>query len=482
MNSLTWKHMKANKKRTIVTILGVIISVAMITAVSTAALTLTTYLQNIQIRRGGAWHVKYVDVTNQQGTKLIDELDEKFSFYTQIKGYSKWNDTSKVVKPYIYVEAYDNNAFDKLPVTLLDGRFPEKAGEIIVSKEISNNKEESYKIGDTISMEYGKRFALVEGEQKELGQGDDFHGDLYPVEERETWKPTGEKETYTIVGIMESDEWFMMPGRRAITFLDDNTIANSDTLTVNVFMRKVSNDLYSNTMSAANNAGVAEGQVAYQDDLLRLHGVSKFEDTFNKMIQVSTIILIIIIMVGSIALIYNSFAISINERSKQFGMLSSIGATKEQKRNAVLFEGAVIGAISIPLGIIAGFVGMRTTFTLLGPIFENVMGINVAIKVIVSLESIIAAIIFSVITIFISAYLPARKAAKIAPIEAIRQSRVITVHAKQVKTSRLTQKLLRVEGNIAVKNLIVLYHLYQMMNITELLERGIQIQMRSMLY
>lgn len=453
MNSLTWKHMKANKKRTIVTILGVIISVAMITAVSTAALTFTTYLQNIQIKRGGAWHVKYADITNQQGNKLLDELDEKFSFYTQIKGYSKWNDTSKVEKPYIYVEAYDNTAFDKLPVTLLDGRLPEKAGEIIVSKEISNNKEESYKIGDSISMEYGKRFALVEGEQKELGQGDEFHGDTYPVEEQETWKPTGEKETYTIVGIIEANEWFIVPGRTAITFLDDNTVANSDSLTVNVFMNKVSNDLYNQSVSAAKGAGVDEENIAFQDDLLRLYGVSKFEDSYNKMIQICTVILIVIIMTGSIALIYNSFAISINERSKQFGMLSSIGATKEQKRNAVLFEGAVIGAISIPLGILAGFVGMWTTFTILGPIFENVMGINVGIKVVLSMESIIAAIIFSIITIFISAYLPARKAAKIAPIEAIRQSRDITVHAKHVKTSRLTQRLFGVEGDLAIKNL-----------------------------
>lgn len=445
--------MKANKKRTIVTILGVIISVAMITAVSTAALTFTTYLQNIQIHQGGAWHVKYNNVTKSQADKLTDKLDDKFSFYTQSKGYSKWNDTNKVQKPYIYVDAYDSKAFDKLPITLLEGRLPEKDGEIIVSKEIANNKNESYQIGDSITMEYGKRFAMAEGEQIELKQDVEFHGDTYPVEEQEVWKSTGEQETYTIVGIMDSDEFFMAPGRRAITFLDTDAAGENDTFTFSVFMNKVSNKIYDQSASAAKDAGVSEEQVVYQDELLRLHGVSKFDDTYNKMIQVCTTILILIIMVGSIALIYNSFAISINERSKQFGMLSSIGATREQKRNAVLFEGAVIGGISIPIGILAGFIGMWVTFRLLSPILENAIGIHIGIKVVVSVESIIAAVIFSVITIFISAYLPARKAARITPIEAIRQSKDITIKAKHVKTSRLTQKLIGIEGDLAIKNL-----------------------------
>lgn len=75
-------------------------------------------------------------------------------------------------------------------------------------------------------------------------------------------------------------------------------------------------------------------------------------------------ILIAIIMFGSIALIGNSFSISVNERKRQYGLLSSIGATRKQLRRNVLYEASVLSAIGIPIGVLAGIGGMSVTFTL----------------------------------------------------------------------------------------------------------------------
>ncbi|WP_167958986.1 ABC transporter permease [Anaerosporobacter faecicola] len=453
MNSLTWKHMKSNKKRTIVTILGVIISVAMITGVSTAALTFTTYIQKIQMKQSGEWHFSYENITKDQAMKAADQVKNKFHYYTQVKGYSKWNDGNNSKKPYIYVEAYDEVALDKMPIKIIDGRLPEKNDEIIISKEICNQKDKALKLGDQISFEYGCRYGLVDGIEQELSQGFEYQDGSEPGSVKEDWKSTGEKQTCTIVGIMESRDQFITPGRTAFAYLDMDSLSNSAQVSEYFFLDKVTNSLYDDCLSSAEKIDIEKEQIAFHDSLLRLYGVSRYEDTYNKMIRTCSFILILIIMVGSVALIYNSFAISINERSKQFGMLASIGATKEQKRNAVLFEGAIVGAISIPLGILAGFVGMGITFQALDPLLKNALGMEVHIKLVVSLTSVIAAIIFSLITIFISAYLPARKAAKITPIEAIRQSKDITIKAKQVKTSRLLQFLLGIEGNLAIKNL-----------------------------
>lgn len=171
------------------------------------------------------------------------------------------------------------------------------------------------------------------------------------------------------------------------------------------------------------------------------------------MIIVLSIIVTAIIMIGSISLIYNAFAISVSERSRHLGMLSSVGATKKQKRNSVFFEGAVIGIISIPVGIIAGLLGMGITFRFINSMIQGVLGITENLKLVVSPVSILIAIFVSIITILISTYIPAKRASNVSAIDAIRQTQDVKIKGKEVKTSKLTRKIFGIEGELGLKNL-----------------------------
>lgn len=164
-------------------------------------------------------------------------------------------------------------------------------------------------------------------------------------------------------------------------------------------------------------------------------------------------IIISIIMIGSVSLIYNAFAISVSERSRNLGMLSSVGATKKQKRNSVFFEGFVIGLISIPIGIISGILGIGITFYFINPLIKNAFMISESLKLVVMPTSIIVSVIVSIITILISTYIPARRASNISAIDAIRQTHDIKITRRQVKTSWLTRKIFGIEGEIGLKTL-----------------------------
>ena len=125
---------------------------------------------------------------------------------------------------------------------------------------------------------------------------------------------------------------------------------------------------------------------------------------------------------------------------KHLGMLASVGATKAQKRSAILFEGVVIGTIAIPLGLLFGTIGMGVTFNLVNPIFQSAANMTIALRLVISAPSIIIAILFSILTIFISAWIPARRAAKVSPMIAIRQNTEVKIPHRAVKTSKSSLK------------------------------------------
>lgn len=167
-------------------------------------------------------------------------------------------------------------------------------------------------------------------------------------------------------------------------------------------------------------------------------------------------ILIAVIMIGSILVIYNSFAISVSERKKQFGMLSSVGATKKQIRKSVIYEGAILGSIGIPIGIISGILGIGITLNivnnLLKPMFIKNMA-DISLHLIVSWQSVVIAAVLIAITIYLSVVIPAKRASKVSPIEAIRGNNEIKIKAKKLKTLKIFRKIFGIEGEMALKNL-----------------------------
>ncbi len=152
-------------------------------------------------------------------------------------------------------------------------------------------------------------------------------------------------------------------------------------------------------------------------------------------------------------MIYNAFAISVSDRSRYLGMLSSVGATRKQKRNSVFFEGVVIGAISIPPGIIAGLAGIGITFYLINPMVKNALLMSENLRLVVLPVTIVLAVLISAITIFVSTWVPAKRASNISAVEAIRQTMDVKLTGREVRTSKFTRMIFGIEGDLALKNI-----------------------------
>lgn len=496
MNKLTLKHIRANWKRTFLTIVGIILSVAMFTAVSTGVTSCLKWMENITLEDTGKWQINYKNVPLDKVSILEKEEDTEILMLAQTKGYGKLEGfqeklkerAKKSAKPYLYLSAYDTSAFTDMPVSLVKGRFPEKENEIVLPQHLLEDMNTPYAIGDTITMDMGKRMLVTEASKEdlsqigieeitvELGQDKEYLGEKkeYKIGDKqektvvvgENFEMSGETKQYTIVGIIAEPglqmEYPKSPGYTVLTYLDRNKLPSGATVDAYVYRGQVTTAVYDESLAMAKRLGIVSNMEATKlkevenievnQSVLYYSGVTP-NDEFNMFLKVLSGILNVIIMVGSISLIYNSFSISISERSKQLGMLSSVGATKKQKRNSVLLEATFLGIIGIPLGVLAGILGLSITFKLINPLFIDMINTPVELAMYFSPKSILIAVLFAIATIFISAYIPARRASKITPMEAIRQSKDVKITSKSVKTSRLTKKIFGLEGEIALKNM-----------------------------
>lgn len=430
LNDLTIKNLKLNKKRTIVTIVGIILSTALMVGIGLLFSSFQDYMIRETISYNGKYEAEYGDVSLDK-LNSIDKKDFSY-FYQKPIGFSKF-DSANEYKPYIYISSVDKEYFNELH--LISGRFAENDSELVISNHINTNGGASYKIGDIITLKYGER--VIEGVNT-LANNEYY--------EEETLNIVGEK-TYTIVGIVERSNFEDYSASGYSTFTLD---MNDKDGTANVFvMFNNKKKIIKQSEDLAKKLGY-NNAISYNSKLLALYGESTYGNIMKSMITM-IVIMLSLVSIGCIVVIYNSFAISVMERKKEFGLLSSIGATKKQLSYTVFFEALIEGIIGIILGICGAYIGIGTVILIINNLIGDILVLK--LNLVTNIVFIIIPVIFMILVIFISALVPSRRAAKVSPIEAIRQNDDIKVNKKKIKTGKLVNKLFGIEGEIALKNI-----------------------------
>ena len=432
------------------TIIGVIISVAMITAVATLFVSFMDLMKRQEMKDNGEWHVLYKDVNKQQLDAIEKDDATKEVVLTRDEGYAPLKGGQNKSKPYLFIKQYNAQGFKQFPIELDKGRLPKAANEVVLSDYIATNAKVQYKIGDSITLNIGEREMKLPGEPVKVFRQNDLlqtdNGKLTESFNKQTTK------TYTVVGFIKRPKWepTWAPGYTAISYIDKGMVRATNKVNAVVVLKKVNGSLYSHAKALAKKENIKS--VNFNNELLRYYGVTSDPGLKRTLFSLTAVIMGVII-IGSVSLIYNAFAISVSERSRHLGMLSSVGATRRQKQNSVFFEGFIIGLISIPLGIIFGLAGIGITFLFINSVIQDALGLDVNWRLTVTPYSILIACVVSIVTIFISTYLPARKASKISAIDAIRQTTDIKLTSKKVKTSKFVRKVFGFEAEVGLKNL-----------------------------
>ncbi|MDO5555674.1 MAG: FtsX-like permease family protein [Clostridia bacterium] len=439
LSKFTIQNLKLNKKRTIVTIIGIMLSTALICGVAGLVSSFQESLINAEKQLDGNYHATFSNVAKENLKYVKDNNSVENYFLTNQIGWAKLESSKNENKPYLFVLEFDKNALNNYGLKLLEGRMPENSNEVVISEHIKTNARVKLNIGDDITLNIGKRKAvdgtIITTETSYINGITD-----------ESIVDTNQK-SYTIVGIIKRPnytiEGFANPGYTIITYMEEVT----DTANISVLYKKPKDYCENNELI---KEVIKTDDVYTHQELLRWQGAIG-ENTMKVLYGIAAVV-IVIIVVSSIFVIRNSFSISVSEKNKQYGMLSSIGATSKQIRKTVLLEGFVIGAIAIPLGIILGIVAivilLQIVNYLLGDMLNDMRFIY-SIPVI----AILISIAISFITIYLSCLIPARRAAKISPIDSIRGNNDIKIKSKRLKTSKFIKKFFGIGGTIASKNL-----------------------------
>lgn len=447
-NKVTLESLKKNRTRTVVTIIGIMLSAAMTCASTTFVSSMQNFVLRCEIYSSGDWHGAVYDAAYKDYEDIRDSGKVSSAAYAQVLGYAKI-DSANERKPYLYVLGGDVafGYFETMPVHLILGTLPKDSTEIILPEHLTSNGKVNYKLGDTVTLNVGNR--TLDG--KRLGQDtpvyaydNEMQVEVMSGERLENTEP----RTYTVVGIYERPafEDYAAPGYTALTAADTKSAEQSP---IHCYFKLHKPAGVYDFMKETGYT--QEYRYAYNTKVLLYSGTAPFDSFLTAFYSLAAIIIALIVF-GSVSLIYNAFSISVSERTRQFGLLSSVGATRKQLRRMVLFEALAVSIVGIPLGILVGIGGIGITLLLIGDKFSSIVRADIPMRICVSWQAVLIAAAIALITVLISAWIPSKRATRVSAVEAIRQSMDIKVSGRPVRTSKLAYKLFGLPGVLAGKH------------------------------
>lgn len=482
MKTLTLKNLKLNRKRTIVTIVGIILATALLSALVTLVSSFQYSMIEYQKQKDGDFHVKFSNVKMSELSEFKNNRNIESTFETMGMGFAKLDGCKNEDKPYAYVMATDEAGFERGCFKLIEGRMAKNEDEIIIPRHLKTNGRIDIKVGDEITLDVGKRYdSNTEGVISE---------NCAYEHEAETLTDT-ETKRYKVVGIMERPgygmEDYSAAGYTFVTYSDElaaidngtKSGASEDDTTLTVYSRYTQKALRNKDAVTADIIGVDEKlfekankssveMSAEESDrflkemenakydiymngyLISYECVFPIDGSFKALFTVAAVVALIIILT-SVYCIKNSFNISITEKIRQYGMLASVGATRRQIKSSVKTEAAMLGVVGIPVGTMSGILASLILVKVVNALSAG--WLNFALSFHTSLPALILAVIMSIATIYFSATGSARRAAKVTPLEAIRNTKEIKIKSAKLKTPAIIGRIWGIGGVISYKNI-----------------------------
>lgn len=482
MKTLTLKNLKLNRKRTIVTIVGIILATALLSALVTLVSSFQYSMIEYQKQKDGDFHVKFSNVKMSELSEFKNNRNIESTFETMGMGFAKLDGCKNEDKPYAYVMATDEAGFERGCFKLIEGRMAKNEDEIVIPRHLKTNGRIDIKVGDEITLDVGKRYdSNTEGVISENSAYEN---------EAETLTDTVTKQ-YKVVGIMERPgygmEDYSAAGYTFVTYSDELAAIDNGTkseaseadTTLTVYSRYTKKALRNKDavtadiigvdeklFEKANNSSVemsaeesdrflkemenAKYDIYMNGYLISYECVFPIDGSFKALFTVAAVVALIIILT-SVYCIKNSFNISITEKIRQYGMLASVGATRRQIKSSVKTEAAMLGVVGIPVGTMSGILASLILVKVVNVLSAG--WLNFALSFHTSLPALILAVIMSIATIYFSATGSARRAAKVTPLEAIRNTKEIKIKSAKLKTPAIIGRICGIGGVISYKNI-----------------------------